>query len=558
MSGRAPTAGRLPHILYLGGFWIVSELFAKLKEKAGQMSHDPKKLNDALGGLQAACSIAMSATLKSDHAPRLSKCFAFLNDLNAWAEVIKDRPEVCLHKTASAEYTLALFNLSQSQYRNSFKGLRLVLELILQATYSSTHLLELKEWLVGGRHTSWARIMHANEGLFGKRVCYAFFDELSEEAASYRSISETLYTELSDIKRLNILFDEAAHIFRPEQQRQFFTLFRDLRSPYMTCNAAVYPGVTAYGAVFETMHDARVATLNREVLDSGYRLQMRDIVIRQATSELQRDIEGNGQNFDALAYSVSGNPRLLLKAVALAPKVRSSEVQSVIKDMFRTTIWSEHSGLAGRYPGHKEFIDWGRSFIEETVISDLQRRNETWQREERSECTNIIWLHKDAPAAVQEAFRLLTYTGIISKLDDGIVATRGQIGSRYALSIGCLVAPAANPISAAIDLVKGLTVRRFVEYGSNHPQFVDVSKKVGAGVEADVSVGLSQLLKEPVSTLDISTHQMNALASIGIKTIADALNSDEATFQRAYYVGPVRSRRIMNVVTTAVLEYLSG
>lgn len=360
------------------------------------------------------------------------------------------------------------------------------------------------------------------------------------------------------IKRLNILFDEAAHIFRPEQQRQFFTLFRDLRSPYMTCNAAVYPGVTAYGAVFETMHDARIEPLNRDVLDSNYRSHMRDIVFRQASSEVQRDIATNGQNFDALAYAVSGNPRLLLKAVAMAPKLRSSEVQSVIKELFRTIIWSEHSSLAGRYPGHKELIDWGRNFVEGTAIPDLQHRNDAWQKEDRPEKSNILWLHRDAPEAVREAFRLLTYTGILSKMDDGVVATRRQIGSRYSVNIGCLVAPQANSITATTELVRGLTVKRFIEYGANQPQFVEIAEKVGGGIEADVSIGLSQLLKEPISTLDISSHQKSALDSIGIKTIADALNSDEAAFQKAYYVGPVRSRRIMNIVIAAVLEYLSG
>lgn len=59
------------------------------------------------------------------------------------------------------------------------------------------------------------------------------------------------------LKRLNVLFDEAAHIFRPEQQRQFFTLFRDMRSPYMTCNAAVYPGVTSYGSICHARDAAR-------------------------------------------------------------------------------------------------------------------------------------------------------------------------------------------------------------------------------------------------------------------------------------------------------------
>lgn len=32
-----------------------------------------------------------------------------------------------------------------------------------------------------------------------------------------------------NIKRIVLLMDEAAHVFRPEQQRQFFTMFRDLQ-----------------------------------------------------------------------------------------------------------------------------------------------------------------------------------------------------------------------------------------------------------------------------------------------------------------------------------------
>lgn len=41
------------------------------------------------------------------------------------------------------------------------------------------------------------------------------------------------------INRFALFMDEAAHIFLPSQQRQFFTLFRDLRSHAITCNAAV-------------------------------------------------------------------------------------------------------------------------------------------------------------------------------------------------------------------------------------------------------------------------------------------------------------------------------
>jgi hypothetical protein len=361
-----------------------------------------------------------------------------------------------------------------------------------------------------------------------------------------------------NLKRFNVLFDEAAHIFRPEQQRQFFTLFRDLRSPYMTCNAAVYPGVTAYGDTFETTHDAQIQSLNRDVASSEYVNQMREIVFKQADSKLQEAITRQGDLFSALAYAVSGNPRLLLKTISLAGVIRSTEIGTVIKEFFRDAIWSEHSGLGERYPGHKVVIDWGRTFIEKFVIPNAIDRNTTWSREGKPERTCFFWIHRDAPEAVYESLRLLMYTGIVTRLDSGIVATRGEIGTRYAINIGCLASPTSNPIAFIADIRSGLTIKRFTEYRANFRTFADIAAAVGDKIEADVSTVLAELLKKPIDVLDISDHQKGALASVNIDTLGQALNSTEADFMKADYIGPKRSRRIMNVATAAVIEYLSG
>jgi len=81
---------------------------------------------------------------------------------------------------------------------------------------------------------------------------------------------------------------------------------------------------------------------------------------------------------------------------------------------------------------------------------------------------------------------------------------------------------------------------------------------VGDKIEADISQILGGLLEQPVSVLDISEHQKRALESIEIRTLGQALASSEDDFMKADYIGPKRSRRIMNVVTSAVIEYLSG
>jgi hypothetical protein len=360
------------------------------------------------------------------------------------------------------------------------------------------------------------------------------------------------------VKRFNVLFDEAAHIFRPEQQRQFFTLFRDLRSPYMTCNAAVYPGVTAYGDSFESSHDAQIQSLNRDITSPDYIIQMREIVFKQADSKLQETITRQGDVFAALAFAVSGNPRLLLKTIALAGTIRSTEIEGVIKEFFRDAIWSEHSGLGERYPGHKAVIDWGRSFVEKFVIPNTVEKNITWRSEGKTERTCFFWVHRDAPEAVREGLRLLMYTGIVTRLDSGVVATRSEIGTRYSVNIGCLASPTSSPIAFINDIRKGLTLKRFTEYGANFQTFSEVAAVVGNKIEADVSVVLATLLKKPIDVLDISEHQKHALAAIKIDTLGQALACSEADFMKADYIGPKRSRRIMNVATAAVIEYLSG
>lgn len=361
-----------------------------------------------------------------------------------------------------------------------------------------------------------------------------------------------------DISRIAIFFDEAAHIFRPEQQRQFFTLFRDLRSPFLSCNAAVYPGVTFYGQTFQASHDATVVTLNRDPLHPGYIDSMREIVMKQADAELAGDIEKNYQAFESLAYAVSGNPRLLLKTVQRASRLLPSEVRRVLKDFYRNEIWSEHTGLAEKYAGHRAFIDWGREFVEKTVIPDAAKKNDLWLREGKNDATCFFWIHRDAPAAVAEALRLLSYTGIVTRLDSGIVATRGEVGTRFAVNLGCLAAPAADPIQSLAAIGPRLSVKRFTEYGANHLVFSSLTTVVGEFQEVDMSAVLQRELAKSIDVLDLTEYQKIGLHHIGINTVGEALQGSEYTFQQISYVGPKRSRRMMNVVVASVLEYLSG
>jgi hypothetical protein len=368
------------------------------------------------------------------------------------------------------------------------------------------------------------------------------------------------FEDLSDrlnIDRFCFLIDEAAHIFLPEQQRQFFTMFRDLRSHCLSCNAAVYPGVTSFGETFQPSHDATLVHIDRDVLDPKYVENMREIVEKQADSTTQRRIAQNGKNFAILAYACSGNPRILLKTLAAAPSVSSSQVNDVMRSHYRTSIWSEHSALAEKYYGHRDVIDWGREFIEGTVLTDLRVKNESYLATDRN-TSAYFWIHRDAPEVVKEALRILCYTGVLNEMEAGIRASRSEVGKRYMVNLGCLFALDANPASQSFEIAKALTPKRMTEYGANHPVYRKLLEAAALRGEGDDSEHLDRQLSKSVDVLDLTQWQKEKLLELRLETVGDVLEATEEQLKLARYIGDVRARRMRNAAVASVLEYLSG
>jgi hypothetical protein len=361
----------------------------------------------------------------------------------------------------------------------------------------------------------------------------------------------------SRITKVYLFFDEAAHIFRQEQQRQFFTLFRDLRSPYITCKAAVYPGVTAYGYTFEMSHDATQLRVERDISSDGYLDSMREIIIKQADEKLIESIKKNGENFAVLAYASSGNPRMLLNTTEKCLRMRSNDVNEAIKEFYRSDIWMEHTGLGNKYIGHRSLVDWGRNFIEKEVLPSTRQKNEV--RSEHNESTCYFWIHRDAPQLVQESLRLLEYTGIVRRHKDAVRATNSELGTRYELKFGCILALETSPVLSGVQLVKTLTSKRFTEYGMRNSLFQSTDFKVQSVSDSDIKEMLMKQLEKPTDVLSLSQWQIGILKQHNLYKIRDVLEtSEEQMKENMKGVGDIRARRIRNSALAELLEYLSG
>lgn len=360
-----------------------------------------------------------------------------------------------------------------------------------------------------------------------------------------------------DIKRIVLFIDEAAHVFYPQQQREFFTLFRDLRSPYIKCNAAVYPGVTVYGDAFEPLHDAEKISLNRSVSDVGYIETMKKMVLKQAKdSALVTKLSKRGENFSILAYAAGGNPRHLLKTVEMAHDLDSNSVNKVIREYYREALWAEHSHLSEKYPGYAKLIDWGRDFVEKDVIPEIKAKNDKALAKDATTPTSaFFWIHRYAPQEVKESLRLLEYTGIICEHSSGMRATRGEIGSRYEVNAGCLFAQEAVPAKTAFSIAKRLSIKKMTEYGSNY-SFFDAIK--GIIIDTTGNTSITKQFAKSIDTLDLTPWQREKLSELGINTIGELIDVEESKLKQARYIADVRARQMKNAAIAAVCEYLLG
>ncbi len=359
-----------------------------------------------------------------------------------------------------------------------------------------------------------------------------------------------------DIARIVLFIDEAAHVFLPQQQREFFTLFRDLRSPYIKCNAAVYPGVTVYGDTFELVHDALKISLIRNVNDPNYVSIMKQMVLKQINdSNIAKNLSQHGENFSLLAYAASGNPRYLLTSVSMAEKMDSKSVNQVFRDYYREKLWAEHTKLSERYPGYKDFIAWGRDYLETVVLPELKKKNNDFINNGNTKGTTAyFWIHNNAPQEVKEAMRILEYSGLIYEDAAGIRATRSEIGTRYMVNLGCLLAIEGTPTSVGMKIIKASDIRRMSEYGANHPAYQDIQGKV-VGVETDA---LKEQLDKSIDLLELTDWQKQKMREISICTIGELISAPEEELKKAKYIADVRARTIKNAGIAAVCEYLLG
>lgn len=296
-------------------------------------------------------------------------------------------------------------------------------------------------------------------------------------------------------------------------------------------------------------------SLNRPISDEGYVDSMKAMALRQISdSNYLKELSRKGEVFTVLTYAASGNPRFLLKNMSMLSKIAHSEANQGIKDYYRVAILEDHSALAHKYTNLVDLINWGRKFLEDTLLPEMQRRNtEALQSDKPTTCW--FWVSDKAPASVHRALSLLEYSGLIQEVNVGYKASQGEIGTRYMVNFGCLIALEPSPLSVAFEVIKRFDKRRVIEFGANSSAYSDIKDNLQAINNNDISDSLDENLSRNLDVLGLSWTMKTKLHSLGLVTIKDVLNSTEDRLKQAYYVGNVRARYMKNLALNSVYEY---
>ena len=359
------------------------------------------------------------------------------------------------------------------------------------------------------------------------------------------------------IERITFFFDEACQVFRPTQQRIFFDYFRALRTYSISCKAAVYPGIVTYGT-FQKFHDATVIRVERSIADSNYISNMRQLVRNHYPNDYAI-FECSGELLDALIYASSGNPRFLLKSlnqiISFGGKFNTQNFNSVMKEFYSTSIWSEHIKLSEMYPGHKEMINWSRNFIEDKVLVEIEKINKNVE----SKNTVYFCVSRNAPEVIRQSIKTLEYSGVVMLHTEG-TKYRTEMYDRYELNLGIVVLCEKQAVihKRIREIVADLSIKVFPNYGKNSAAYGDYSQLIDlSSFEADAEEIVSTIKDKKISDLDISSSLQIRLSNQGFTTIGSVLSSTEADLQKVPYIGPVRSRKISKIVYNSILEYIS-
>lgn len=385
-------------------------------------------------------------------------------------------------------------------------------------------------------------------------------------------------TEQLNMQRCVLLMDDAAHAFSPEQQREFFEVFRGLRSRRVAGKAAVYPGTTSYSSNFHVGHDAELIEVWSKP-DTEYLNSMQMVIQKRLPEHLRGQLKGKEDIVNLLALASFGLPRGFLNMLSqvfgiggesngtsptrrLADQAVSDHADSV-RALFTT--------LRSKLPRFENFVEAGIE-LESAALESIRKYNQLKEAVEGK--TNVLALREPVGPKFERVLNMLEYAGVVRS--EGTVS-RGIKGRfrKYSLHNASVIA------RNALSLGKSYSVRSVVNalISGTSNDFVRTTpaallgddfeqrcvlnlpncSKCGTprvaeeqrfcmkcGAELSMASIYEELLRAPIDKLPLTEKKLAGIKKhTKLKTVQDIILDDETQkLLKVPYIGPVWAARI--------------
>lgn len=224
------------------------------------------------------------------------------------------------------------------------------------------------------------------------------------------------------LRRIILLFDEAAHVFSPSQQEKFFTFFKSLRSDKIACKAAVYPGITTYGKSFERNQDAKEIKMVWSPLNPEDLTFIKKIIKKRVQSfnpsyweklSIQRDI------MDSLCMCSNGNPRFVFHIIDELDNSNVFKKKTINKNDLINAIrkvvaakWDEFITLSNRLVKYKVIISESENWMKNIIIPNLRNWNNN-KRLQGKKLSAGFYLESTTFEKLRDVLDILSYSNFV-------------------------------------------------------------------------------------------------------------------------------------------------
>jgi energy-coupling factor transporter ATP-binding protein EcfA2 len=246
--------------------------------------------------------------------------------------------------------------------------------------------------------------------------------------------------------RCVLLLDDAAHAFSPEQQRDFFDFFRQVKSQTISPKAAIYPGVTIYSSTFHVGHDAEEIDIWLKPFSNSYIPFLLALLERRLPIEIFDSLKNDLNLLRLLCYGSFGMPRALLNMVRSfyrdSPSSNTETFQVIfnravalkaIKDVFDNTM-NVYRSLQVKLPLYTSFITTGEHLYTRALEAvKIYNRGKPVDRQ-----SVIIAIQRPLPAELTKVLGFFQYSGLLMPRGE---LSRGEKGvfELYAIHYAALI-----------------------------------------------------------------------------------------------------------------------